>query len=55
VLVCIAADPNTRLRGIAAAVGVTHRTAAHVANDLEQVGIEARAAMDAGISLDRRL
>jgi DNA-binding MarR family transcriptional regulator len=38
VLACIAADPNTRLRDIAAAVGVTERTAAHIVSDLEQAG-----------------
>ena len=38
VLACIAADPNTRLRDIAEAVGITERTAAHIVNDLEQAG-----------------
>ena len=34
VLVCIAHDPGMRLRDIAAAVGVTERTAFGVVNDL---------------------
>jgi DNA-binding MarR family transcriptional regulator len=42
VLACIAADPNARLRDIAAAVGVTERTAAHIVNDLEQAGYLSR-------------
>jgi hypothetical protein len=38
VLVCIAADPGMRLRDIAAAVGITERTAAQIVNELEQAG-----------------
>jgi DNA-binding MarR family transcriptional regulator len=38
VLACIAADPNARLRDIAAAVGITERTAAQIVNDLERAG-----------------
>ena len=38
VLAYIASDPNARLRDIAAAVGVTERTAAQIVNDLEQAG-----------------
>jgi DNA-binding MarR family transcriptional regulator len=38
VLECIWADPDTRLRDIAASVGITERTAAHIVNDLEQAG-----------------
>jgi hypothetical protein len=38
VLTCIAADPNLRLRDIAATVGITERTAAQIVNDLEQAG-----------------
>ena len=38
VLACIAADPNARLRDIAATVGVTERTAAQIVSDLEQAG-----------------
>jgi DNA-binding transcriptional ArsR family regulator len=35
---CIAADPEARLRDIAATVGITERTAAHIVSDLEQAG-----------------
>jgi hypothetical protein len=38
VLVCIAADPDARLRDVAEKVGITERTAAHIVNDLEQAG-----------------
>jgi Mn-dependent DtxR family transcriptional regulator len=38
VLASIAADPNARLRDIAATVGITERTAAQIVNDLEQAG-----------------
>ncbi len=38
VLVCIAADPTARLRDIAAAVGVTERTAAQLVGDLVSAG-----------------
>jgi DeoR/GlpR family transcriptional regulator of sugar metabolism len=38
VLICIAADPTTRLRDIAATVGITERTVAQIINDLEQAG-----------------
>ena len=38
VLACIAADPNARLRDIAAAAGVTERTAGQIVNDLERAG-----------------
>lgn len=38
VLECIAADPTTRLRDIAASVGITERTAAQIVNELEQAG-----------------
>jgi hypothetical protein len=38
VLTCIGADPSVRLRDIAAAVGVTERTAAQLVNDLVQAG-----------------
>lgn len=38
VLACIAADPNARLRDIAAAVGITERTAVQIVADLEQAG-----------------
>jgi hypothetical protein len=38
VLTCIAADPNLRLRDVAATVGITERTAAQIVNNLEQAG-----------------
>lgn len=38
VLACIAADPTTRLRDIAATVGITERTVAQIVNDLEEAG-----------------
>ena len=37
-LACIAADPNVRLRDIAATVGITERTAGQIIADLEQAG-----------------
>jgi DNA-binding MarR family transcriptional regulator len=38
VLACIAAEPNARLRDIAAAAGITERTAGQIVADLEQAG-----------------
>jgi len=38
VLVCVAADPDARLRDIAETVGVTERTAAQLVKDLEGAG-----------------
>jgi Winged helix DNA-binding domain len=38
VLECIFVDPDSRLRDIAASVGITERTAAHIVNDLEEAG-----------------
>jgi DNA-binding MarR family transcriptional regulator len=38
VLEHIYTDPSARLRDIAAAVGITERTAAHIMNDLEAAG-----------------
>jgi DNA-binding MarR family transcriptional regulator len=38
VLAYIAANPNARLRDIAAAVGITERTAGQIVTDLEQAG-----------------
>jgi predicted transcriptional regulator len=38
VLECIAVDPGSRLRDIAASVGITERTAAHIVKDLEEAG-----------------
>ena len=38
VLVCVAADPQTRVRDIAAAVGVTERAVQQILHDLEEAG-----------------
>src|SRR3954465_5710228 len=38
VLECIAANPNARLRDVAATVGITEPTAAQIVKDLEQAG-----------------
>ena len=38
VLACVAVEPNARLRDIAAAVGITERTAVQIVNDLERAG-----------------
>jgi hypothetical protein len=38
VLACIAADPDTRLRDIAATVGITERAVGQIINELEQAG-----------------
>jgi predicted transcriptional regulator len=38
VLQSVAADPTTRLRDIAATVGITERAASQIVNDLEQAG-----------------
>ncbi|MGN6430052.1 MAG: helix-turn-helix transcriptional regulator [Gaiellaceae bacterium] len=38
VLACIAADPNARLRDIAASVGITERTAFEIVCELERAG-----------------
>lgn len=39
VLVCLAADPNTRVRDIAAEVGITERRVNGILADLEEAGI----------------
>lgn len=39
VLVCLAADPDTRLRDIAAKVGITERRVNGILADLEEAGI----------------
>ena len=44
VLACISTDSNARIRDIAAAAGITERTAAHIVNDREQAGYSTRAA-----------
>jgi DNA-binding MarR family transcriptional regulator len=38
VLACIAADPGTRLRDIAATVGITERSVGQIVAELEQAG-----------------
>jgi predicted transcriptional regulator len=38
VLQCIAADPSSRIRDVAASVGITERTAAQILKDLERAG-----------------
>ena len=38
VLQCVAANPATRVRDIAATVGITERTTAAILNDLEEAG-----------------
>ncbi len=38
VLVCIAADPEVRLRDVAARVGITERAAGAIVRDLEEAG-----------------
>jgi DNA-binding Lrp family transcriptional regulator len=42
VLACIAADPSTRLRDIAATVGITERTVAQIVGELEEAGYVTR-------------
>lgn len=42
VLMCLAADPDSRLRDIAVRVGVTERTAFGIVADLEAAGIVER-------------
>lgn len=39
VLVCLARDPEARLRDIATEVGITERTVNAIVSDLEQVGV----------------
>jgi DNA-binding MarR family transcriptional regulator len=47
VLEAIASEPTVRLRDIAAAVGITERTAAQIVNDLEEAGYLTKIRMDA--------
>jgi len=42
VLLCLARDPETRLRDVAVAVGVTERAVQRIVADLEQAGYLAR-------------
>jgi len=38
VLMCIAADPDVRLRDVAATVGITERATQHIVQQLEEAG-----------------
>ena len=42
VLVCLALDPETRLRDVAASVGITERAVQKIVDDLEDAGIVTR-------------
>lgn len=42
VLVCLARDPDVRLREVAAAVGVTERAVQGIVGDLERAGVISR-------------
>lgn len=42
VLVCLALDPKTRLRDVAASVGITERAVQKIVGDLEAAGIVVR-------------
>lgn len=42
VLVCLAADPQSRLRDVATAVGITERAVQKIVSDLEQAGVLSR-------------
>lgn len=42
VLVCLARNPDTRLRDIAANVGITERAAQRIVGDLEEAGVITR-------------
>ncbi len=42
VLVCLARQPEARLRDVAVMVGITERTAIGIVNDLEQAGVLVR-------------
>lgn len=42
VLVCLAADPDSRLRDIAASVGITERAVQKIVGDLENAGVIVR-------------
>lgn len=42
VLVCLALDPETRLRDVAASVGITERAVQKIVDDLEEAGIVTR-------------
>ena len=42
VLVCLALDPDTRLRDVAASVGITERAVQKIVSDLEEAGVIVR-------------
>ena len=42
VLVCLAMDPETRLRDVATSVGITERAVQKIVDDLEEAGIVTR-------------
>jgi DNA-binding Lrp family transcriptional regulator len=42
VLVCLARDPETRLRDVATSVGITERAVQKIVDDLEEAGIVTR-------------
>jgi predicted transcriptional regulator len=42
VLVCLALDPHTRLRDVAARVGITERAVQKIVGDLEEAGVLVR-------------
>ena len=42
VLVCLALDPNARLRDVAASVGITERAVQKIVGDLEATGVVVR-------------
>jgi len=42
VLVCLALDPNARLRDVAASVGITERAVQKIVGDLEAAGVVVR-------------
>jgi len=42
VLLCLAADPNQRLRDVAASVGITERAVQRIVADLEEAGYVTR-------------
>ncbi len=42
VLVCLARDPDVRLRDVALSVGITERAVQQIVNDLEEAGVIVR-------------
>jgi DNA-binding MarR family transcriptional regulator len=42
VLVCLALDPDSRLRDVAASVGITERAVQKIVDDLEEAGVLTR-------------